>query len=409
MSAHSLRFVHASDLHLETALGGLRAIPDHLRDLLIEAPYAAAQRMFETAVLENVDFLLLAGDVLDARAAGPRAIAFLRDQFEMLDQNGIAVYWIGGRSEMNGRWPETVALPDGVHIFSSNRVEEVSHFRNDTPIATIAGQSFDGRLDIRPGEFRGERGGPTHIALAYGHCPEEGIADQQVTYWALGSEHNRRTVTKPPSAAHYCGATQGRSVRDPGPHGCQLVTITGSGEVRGAFTPTDSVRWRIERLGVKDKATFDDLRARMSERLTHVIGKEPGQTLLVRWVIEANETLARQLARPRDYNGLLDELRKEFGMGKSAAWSVEIEVTPPDEVAADRFNEDTILGDFLRSARQLQDDDRQPLAIQQLLGDDDLTQRCAEMLAVREPDLRRRVLHEATLLGLDLLTGEDAA
>ena len=35
MSAHSLRFVHASDLHLETALGGLRAIPDHLRDLLM--------------------------------------------------------------------------------------------------------------------------------------------------------------------------------------------------------------------------------------------------------------------------------------------------------------------------------------------------------------------------------------
>src|SRR5690606_12703558 len=113
---------------------------------------------------------------------------------------------------------------------------------------------WDGRAEIRPGEYKGDRTGPPHIALAYGQCAEEELADQHVTYGALGSEHNRRTVAKPPLAAHYCGATQGRSPREPGPHGCQLVTIPASREVRGTFIPTDNVRWRIERLAVKDKA-----------------------------------------------------------------------------------------------------------------------------------------------------------
>ena len=91
-----LRLVHASDLHLERPLYGLAEIPDHLRELLIEAPYHAAEQVFETALAEDVDAVVLAGDVLHVDRAGPPAIVLLLDQFARLGERNIPIYWAGG-------------------------------------------------------------------------------------------------------------------------------------------------------------------------------------------------------------------------------------------------------------------------------------------------------------------------
>jgi len=84
MAGEFCKFLQASDLHLEQPLYGLTEVPDHLRELLLEAPLQAAARVFETAILEDVDFVILAGDVINPHTAGPHAMAFLLDQFEQL-------------------------------------------------------------------------------------------------------------------------------------------------------------------------------------------------------------------------------------------------------------------------------------------------------------------------------------
>ncbi|MBA3481604.1 MAG: metallophosphoesterase, partial [Pirellulales bacterium] len=81
MSQPPLRFVHAGDLHLERPLWGVSEIPDHLREAFLEAPYFAAEQIFETALTEGADALLLSGDVVHLDRAGPRAIVFLSEQF----------------------------------------------------------------------------------------------------------------------------------------------------------------------------------------------------------------------------------------------------------------------------------------------------------------------------------------
>ena len=65
------RFIHAADFHLHRPITGMTEIPDHLRQLLLEAAYRAAVRVFEAALTEESDFLLLAGDLLDPEATGP--------------------------------------------------------------------------------------------------------------------------------------------------------------------------------------------------------------------------------------------------------------------------------------------------------------------------------------------------
>ena len=81
---HSFRFIHASDFHLEAPVYGLAEAPEPLREVLLEAPYRAANNVFDAALRHEVDFLVLAGDVVAPEAAGPRALIFLRDQFALL-------------------------------------------------------------------------------------------------------------------------------------------------------------------------------------------------------------------------------------------------------------------------------------------------------------------------------------
>ena len=93
----------------------------HLADLLIDAPYAAAERVFELVGSERADFLVLAGDIVHVDRAGPRAVAFLLEQFERLAVREIAVYWLAGPAERRGPWPSEIKLPANVHLFAGAR------------------------------------------------------------------------------------------------------------------------------------------------------------------------------------------------------------------------------------------------------------------------------------------------
>jgi hypothetical protein len=76
MTDGSIRFLHTSDCHLERTLQGACELPERLREWFTEAPYRATQRLFDAAISESVDFVVLAGDVLDANLAGPRGRSF---------------------------------------------------------------------------------------------------------------------------------------------------------------------------------------------------------------------------------------------------------------------------------------------------------------------------------------------
>src|SRR4029078_6409687 len=136
-----LRLVHASDLHLERPLDGLADIPDHLRELLIEAPYHAAEQVFETALAEDVDAVLLPLDILNLDRAGPPAIVLLLDQFARLAERKIPIYWAGGSVDTPDSWPRSVALPSKVPVFPIGHVESHDLTRAGQTIARVQGTS----------------------------------------------------------------------------------------------------------------------------------------------------------------------------------------------------------------------------------------------------------------------------
>jgi len=90
--ADAIKFIHAADLHLDQPISGLSELPTHLRSGLSSAPYSAAEKIFDLAIAERVDFVLLCGDLYDSDSGSARAYAFLLTQFQRLAEKNIHVY-----------------------------------------------------------------------------------------------------------------------------------------------------------------------------------------------------------------------------------------------------------------------------------------------------------------------------
>lgn len=410
MATESLRFVHSADLHLEQPPHGLPDVPEHLRELLIEAPFQAAARVFETAILEDVDFVVLSGDVLNPRSAGPRALSFLFEQFQLLREQKIHVYWAGGREDAPDAWPSEVPLPDNVHLFPKGELKEYTHRRHDEPLATILGMSSDGDGYVHAGDFRTEPSNRYTVAVAHGDADSEGlVVHKQIDYWALGGWHQPKTLHPSAPVIQYAGSPQGRCPGEDGQHGCTLVQIDHGRKARLKFIPTEALRWRSELLPAEEATNRNELQRNLRARMQRIAAEAGSTAHLVSWRIAAEGPVAESIRRGDLGRELCEWLRTEFGRAKPALWTASLQLESNADLAADLYEEDTILGDFLRAVRKYEQDENLALNWHGYLPDLSGNPALASLLQPADRDLRYELLQASATLGLQLLGGEEQA
>ena len=404
MTQQPLRLVHASDFHLERPLYGLAEVPEHLRELLIEAPYQAAEQVFETALAEDADAVLLAGDVLDVDRAGPPAIVLLLDQFARLGDRGIQVYWAGGAADVPDLWPRSVSLPPNVHVFPIGRVETFDLLRAGETLARVQGTSCGADGEVTARGFHRDAHGLFTIGVAYGTDDSTGHEGDRVHYMALGGRHQQQTVDEQPGIAHYCGTPQGRGPNETGPHGCTVVTVDESGRAKLRFVPTDAVRWSEQSLEVTASTRSEQLHERMVERLEKLLAQQPGMDHFVRWTIRGTGPLVNRLRPGGLADELLDDLRRQFGERSPAIWSASVDCSAALSVPAEWYDQETCLGDFLRQVREFELHGDLPLDLPRFLPADLGKDPLAAIAQIENDQQRGALLCSAAKLGVDLLT-----
>jgi hypothetical protein len=407
MSIRPFRFVHASDFHLEQPAHGIAEIPEHLRESLIEAPYQAAQRVFDCVLAEDAEFLVLSGDLVDPLRSGPRAVLFLNDQFQRLFVRKIPVYWCGGEVDPPDAWPTWATLPENVHVFPRGRTAEFVHERDGVPLARLIGVSNDSRRAISGGTFIRDPAGLFSLGVVYGAAEAAALQSRDLDYWALGGKHARSTLFSTPHTAHWPGSPQGRCFGEPGAHGCTVVHVDANHQSKLVFLSTDVLRWANERVAIDDGASRHDLQTLLQERLQSLMDSAPGMSILVAWTIVGGGLLWRQLRRGGLPQQLLSELRGETGLGAPAAWSLTLAAEAAEDLPGDWYEQETILGDFLRSIRHWQINAGEPIDLSPYLDERHLAGTLGANVAIGDEQTRQRVLREATWLGVDLLTGEE--
>ena len=408
MSRRRLRFIHSSDWHLERPPGGLADVPPRLKSLFADAPYLAAEKVVGAALAEQADFVVLAGDILDVELAGPRGTTFLIRQFERLAQRQIPVYWAAGCVDQPQQWPVALRLPDNVFRFSGPRPEKFEVHLDGQPVARIIGASRPRGGKIRAADFWPDADRLPTIAVTQGRADRQALAARGLTYWALGGKHSRSAVLGGPQAAHYSGSPQARHLDETGAYGCTLVEIDEEGRSHTRSLATDVVRFCRRRVTVGESTTLDDLEGRLADQVHELHSAAPDVHLLVSWTVGGPLTAA--LRRGDLATEVLARLDRRLEEESPIVCGVSIELEPEAAVPPTWSEEDSLLGDFLRSLAQF--DGRGDPAdlvgpVQNMIGEG----RGAEMrrLAHITDADRRRVLQMAAAIGADLLVESSPA
>ncbi len=406
MAGQSFRFIHTGGFQLESTLVGLAEVPDHLRDTLTGAPYRAVEQVTETAIREEVDFVLLSGDVLDPTSGGPSALAFLQHQCEQLRARKIHLYWAASRLDLTGNVLGRLQLPDNVHVFASDCVERLTHFRGQSPICTLYGRSWNDKRPLRAAEFVRESQEGFQIAVLYGPGDLEGGPRPGVDYWAVGGDTPMEIAPTRLQIVHGPGKPQGFSPRESGPRGCTLVNVDGEAEIRTRRIETDVVRWHEERLIVDGASSLRDARQAFRTHMERLMSGVH-RPMLVSWLLTGTGRFDTPLVRRKERDEILDWLRSDFGHRNPAIWSVQLEIEPPETIPEDWCDDDSILSDFLRAIRGQMRDDAKPLELKPFVPDVRLPQDLLDAMIGTEPTVAAMRLRETAVLGFDLLRGEE--
>ncbi|WP_054754955.1 metallophosphoesterase [Piscibacillus salipiscarius] len=65
----NLRFLHSADLHLDSPFKGLSHLPEPIYKDVLNSTIVAFKRLIDLAIKENVDFVLIVGDLFDQESS----------------------------------------------------------------------------------------------------------------------------------------------------------------------------------------------------------------------------------------------------------------------------------------------------------------------------------------------------
>jgi DNA repair exonuclease SbcCD nuclease subunit len=280
----AISFLHAADIHLDSPLKGLERYEGVPVDRIRGATRRAFARLIDLALEKRVDFALLAGDLYDGDWRDYNTGLYLVQQLRRLHECGIPVFIIAGNHDAANKMTRALKLPENVRVLAHERPETA--VLNDLGVA-IHGQSFATAAvtENLAAAYPSPRSGYVNIGLLHtglggidGHeryapCSIEELRCRGYDYWALGHVHARQDLWNDPPIV-FPGNLQGRHIREQGPKGCVLATISSNHTITHVFHRLDQVRWARADVDVSGLQTESDALTRTGEMFDQLLASE---------------------------------------------------------------------------------------------------------------------------------------
>jgi len=289
-----MRALHAADIHLDSPLRGLSLYEDAPVDELRSATRRAFDNLVDAAIDEDVDLLLLAGDVFDGDWLHYSSGAhFVRQMLRLRDAE-VRVVSVAGNHDAASRITKSLRLPDNVTVLSARKPET---WRDDDLGVAVHGQSYAEpavTVDLCIG-YPAPIAGLTNIGLLHtsadgrpGHeryapCTVESLVNRGFDYFALGHVHAREVLSADPPVV-FCGSLQGRGLRETGPKGATLIEFD-DGRVDHEHRVLDVVRWEVVEVDAAGCADRDEVCGRVATAIRDAAGAADGRLLAARVAI----------------------------------------------------------------------------------------------------------------------------
>ncbi len=331
------RFIHTADLHLDSPLQGLESYEGAPVELLRGATRRAFENVVQLALDEAVDFVVIAGDIYDGDWKDYSSGLYFRGQMVRLCERGIPVYLITGNHDAASVISRKLSLPENVYVFSTRVPESkevpglpvVIHGRG-FPHKAVPENFAQGYPAAVPGKFNL---GLLHTSLVgsvdhdtYAPCSVADLEAKGYGYWALGHIHQPAVVCEDPWIV-FPGNCQGRHIKETGPRGCRLVTVSDSLRVESAeWRPLDVVRW--EQITVDLAGCTDETEAlrRVSVAMKEAVAQAEGRTVAARVILAGATALHGTLHREQQ-RWFSEILARAQDLGAEALWIERIRVS----------------------------------------------------------------------------------
>lgn len=300
------KILHTADIHLDSPLRSLAMRDPDLKEQVQTATRSAFTRIVDTAISENVDALLIAGDVFDGTERSARTAAYLTGQLDRLRNAGIRVFYIKGNHDAENPLTGELSLPDNVHIFDG-RGGKVQ-LSDDIWIHGVSFANRHAPESLLP-KFTVPVAGAINIAMlhtslagAAGHDPYAPCAVNDLVaagfdYWALGHVHRRQVHFEAPWVV-MPGTPQGRDIGEPGPKSATLLTIADTIEVTEVLTST--VEFLNVSIDVSGTENEDDLRDLLRQALRETANTLASDSGVVRLNLTGSTPRRWQILRDQD-------------------------------------------------------------------------------------------------------------
>ncbi|MEI7446987.1 MAG: DNA repair exonuclease [Burkholderiales bacterium] len=361
----TLRFLHCSDLHLDSPLDGLERYPGAPVDALRGATRAALENLVELAIARRVAFVVIAGDLFDGDWRDVNTGLFFNAQMLRLGRHGIRVYLKRGNHDAASEITRALAAPDNVFEFPTGRAHT---FRIDELGVALHGRSFADRAvpeDLAAGYPAPVPGcfniGVLHTSLGgyaahdpYAPTTLDTLRARGYDYWALGHVHAREVLQVEAPRIVYCGNLQGRHAGETGPKGCELVEVV-AGEVRAEPVELDVLRWSVIALPIDGLAEVSDFRRAAERAMRDAHDAAGGRLSAWRLRVVGAGPLHRWLsARPDEAHAELRSVANLASDGRAWVEKIVTACRPPAD--APRPGPDDPLHDCLALAAELRAD-----------------------------------------------------
>lgn len=331
----SFTFIHTGDLHLDSPFRGMSDINNELSKKLVESTFKAYNKIIDTCIKRNVDFLLIAGDVYDSSDKSISAQLRFIKGLKRLSDAGIQSYIVHGNHDPLNGWSAMLDWPENVHIMSGDEIETILFEKDGNVVASIIGTSYATahiKTNLAQKYPKNERNEAFTIGLLHctvgsgtGHdpyapCTMNDLKDLNYDYWALGHIHMPSVINENNPAIVYSGNPQGRHVGELGPRGCYLVTVDSKNQHSMEFIETDSIRWFIKDIPIEDMETEADLLQSIQECTDAINDEADGRSVICRYILTGRGALHRSFMREGMLDDILQLLREELTFNSQFVW-----------------------------------------------------------------------------------------
>lgn len=332
----TFKFIHSADIHLDSPLRGLERYEGAPIEYARKASRAAFVNLVNLCLQEEVDFVLIVGDLYDGDWRDYNTGLFFTWQVSRLNDAGIKVVFVRGNHDAASQITKSLRMPENVIELSTERPETI--ILDELGVA-IHGQGFATRnvtedLTLKyPQPIREFFNiGLLHTSVdgrqghdPYAPCNLKDLIAKGYDYWALGHVHTREILHDKGPWVVFPGNVQGRNVRETGPKGCTLVMVSDGKVEHLEHRDLDVLRWSVCDIDASKLTNLDDIVDTAITMANDEIDRSDGRLLAIRFQIHGATEANQALRNNREE--LANNLRSELNSTSSGeVWVEKVQI-----------------------------------------------------------------------------------